>query len=174
MFMTQEAINNAKVLYELTLERETKDAFKVLYDSIPKLKEFFDSPIIPLEKKHNLIDKIAEVGAYPDAFKNFLKRLCDNGQTYELEDIFQAFDEYWDEKHAILQAKIICANQPEEEKLAQVMEFLQQRYPNKEIKTKICVDETLLGGLCVRIGREEYDWSYEGRLKQLERKLTGR
>ena len=73
-----------------------------------------------------------------------------------------------------MQAKIICANQPEEEKLAQVMEFLQQRYPNKEIKTKICVDETLLGGLCVRIGREEYDWSYEGRLKQLERKLTGR
>ena len=75
MFMTQEAINNAKVLYELTLERETMDAFKVLYDSIPKLKEIFDSPVIPLEKKHNLIDKIAEAGAYTASFKNFLKRL---------------------------------------------------------------------------------------------------
>lgn len=174
MFMTQEAINNAKVLYDLTLERETKDAFRVLYDSMPQLKTVLDDPVIPLEKKHNIIDKIAEVGAYPNSFKNFLKRLCDYGQTYELEEIFQAFDEYWDEKHNILQTKIICAKQPEDDKLVQVMEFLQKKYPDKEIKTEICIDENLLGGMCISVGWEEYDWSYEGRLKQLERKLTGR
>ena len=36
------------------------------------------------------------------------------------------------------------------------------------------VDETLLGGYIVRMKNEEYDRSYEGRLRQLERKLTGR
>lgn len=172
--MTQEAINNAKVLYELTLERETKDAFKMLYDSTPQLREVLDNPVIPLKNKHNLIDKIAEVGAYPVSFKNFLKRLCDYGQTNELKEIFQAFDEYWDKKHNILQAKIICAKQPEDDKLVQVKEFIQKKYPDKQIQTEISIDENLLGGMCICIGREEYDWSYEGRLKQLERKLTGR
>lgn len=172
--MTQEAINNAKVLYELSLQRETMEAFKVLYNSTPKLKEVLDNPVIPLKNKHHLIDKIAEVESYPDTFKNFLKRLCDYGQTYELEEIFQAFDKYWDEKHNILQAKIICAKQPEDDKLVQVMEFLQKKHPGKEIKTEICIDENLLGGMCISVGWEEYDWSYEGRLKQLERKLTGR
>lgn len=172
--MTQEAINNAKVLYELTQERETKDAFKLLFDSVPELREVLDSPVIPLDKKHRIIDKIAELGAYPVMFKNFLKHLCDNGQTNELEEIFQAFDEYWDKKHDILRAKIFCAKQPEETKLVQVMDFLKKKYPDKEIQTEICVDENLLGGMCISVGQEEYDWSYEGRLKQLERKLTGR
>ncbi|WP_455717888.1 ATP synthase F1 subunit delta [Anaerosporobacter sp.] len=172
--MTQEAINNAKVLYELIKDRETIDSFKVLLDSVSKLREILVNPVIQLEKKHRIIDKIAEACAYPVVFKNFLKRLCDYGQVDELEEIFQAFDEYWNEKHDILQAKIFCATQPEDTKLDQVMDFLKNKYPGKVIQTEVCIDENLLGGMCIRVGTEEYDWSYEGRLKQLERKLTGR
>lgn len=172
--MTQEAINNAKVLYELTIDRETIDAFKVLLDNVPKLREILDSPVIPLEKKHRIIDKIAEALAYPNMFKNFLKRLCDYGQTDELDEIFKAFDEYFDEKHDILRAKIFCAKQPQDSKLDEVMDFLKKKYPDKDIHTEVCIDEDLLGGMCISVGTQEYDWSYEGRLKQLERKLTGR
>ena len=36
------------------------------------------------------------------------------------------------------------------------------------------VDESLIGGYVVKVGYKEYDHSYEGRLRQLQRKLTGR
>ena len=47
-------------------------------------------------------------------------------------------------------------------------------YPDEKVVLSEETDASLLGGYVVRVGYEEYDHSYEGKLRRLERKLTGR
>lgn len=52
--------------------------------------------------------------------------------------------------------------------------ILDKNYPDSEITLTQSIDESLIGGYVVKVGYKEFDHSYEGRLRQLERKLTGR
>ena len=52
--------------------------------------------------------------------------------------------------------------------------LLQSKYPEYEISLTQRVDETLLGGYVIKTLNTEYDRSYEGKLRELERKLTRR
>lgn len=172
--MTQEAINNAIVLYELSIKRETVNEAKNLYDSEPALKEVLESPVVPLNKKHNIIDGIFTSDDFPKELCNFLKVMSDYGQIGELEEIFQAYYKYWDEKNNVLRAELFFPKAPEDKEIEQAKEFLAVKYPDKQTITEVKTDPDMIGGLLIRVNQEEYDWSYEGRLKQLERKLTGR
>ena len=68
--MTQTAINYAKVLYELGIDKtiieETEEAFK----KVPKLRTSLMSPIIPIQVKHSIIEKVfqKEIKKFPENF----------------------------------------------------------------------------------------------------------
>lgn len=172
--MTQAAINYAKVLYELSVDRGCVEAAKKLYDSAPALKEILESPIVPKNKKRKIIDDIFSSDDFPKEWRNFLKIISDYGQIDELEETFQAYYKYWDEKNNILRAELIFSKTPEEEQVEQAKEFLEGKYPDRQTIIRVKVVPENMGGLQIRVDQEEYDWSYEGRLKQLEKKLTGR
>lgn len=172
--MTQAAINNAIVLYEMSIKRESVDAARKIYECEPILKTVLESPVVPLKEKHKIIERIFKADEFSKEMRNFLLLMSDYGQLDELEDIFQAFYKYWDEKNNILRAEIIFSKTPGENELKQAREFMATKYPNKQIFTEVKIDPDILGGLIIRVNYKEYNWSYEGRLKQLERKLTGR
>ena len=71
-------------------------------------------------------------------------------------------------------SRIIFADQPDEATRHEAEQLLQEKYPDYKIEMTESVDESLLGGYLIRGFHEEFDRSYEGRLRQLERKLTGR
>ena len=55
----------------------------------------------------------------------------------------------------------------------EIREFLQEKYAGWQLIYEICIDPDILGGVIVRIGHEEYDWSYENRIRQLEQIIRG-
>ena len=70
---------------------------------------------------------------------------------------------------------IISADSSDEDENAkQAQDFLKSRYPDYTIELTKTVDADLLGGYVIRAHHKEYDRSFEGRFRQLERKLTGR
>ena len=71
-------------------------------------------------------------------------------------------------------ADLIYAETPSKEEEAEAKKILDKNYPDSEITLTQSVDESLIGGYVVKVGYKEYDHSYEGRLRQLQRKLTGR
>ncbi len=172
--MMQQAMNNAKVLYQLSLSREDVEKADQLYHMEPELRKVLTNPVIPYENKEKIIDHIFSLDDLPEKFKNFLKVICAHGQIDELDDIFKAYYDYWDEKHDILRAELFYADRPEEKEIERAEKFLMGKYPDKKIVVAEKTDSNLLGGLLIRIGHEEYDWSYNGLLNQLEKKLTGR
>ena len=158
----QQAINYAKALYELIPDKDAVDAVKEMFTGTPLLARVLEDPMVSLKKKHQIIEDLARKTELAGHLKNFLKYLCDHRDVHMLPAIAEEYDALWEEKHNILQATLLYARSPEE------------KYPDKEIHTTLCIQEELLGGLCIHVGHTEYDWSYEGRLKELERKLTVR
>lgn len=172
--MMQQAMNNAKVLYQLSVSKEDVETADRLYHTEPELKKVLASPIVPNEKKEKIIEQVFALENLPELLRNFLKVVCAHRQIDELDDIFKAYYEYWDEKHDILRAELSYAVKPEQTEIERAEKFLTKKYPGKQIIFAEKVDESLLGGMLIRIDNEEYDWSYDGLLNQLERKLTGR
>lgn len=172
--MTQRVINYTIALYELTSDREAVALLRTMMEETETLSQVLSDPMLSKKKKHRIIDRLCEQAALPAVLKNFVKYITDCGESALLKDIMKEYNSLWEKKHHILNARLVYAQYPEKAEIKRAEEFLQKQYPGMDIHTSISVQEDLLGGLCIRIGNTEYDWSYEGRLQQLERMLTER
>ncbi len=172
--MTQSAINHAKVLYQLSVERQDVENAQKLFFVTPRLQETLENPTISLAKKYDIIEKVFALENTPKKLKDFIKMMCRLGLIGQMHDIFEAFYLYHDNQNHILRAELISASKATEEEAEDARKLLQNKYPDENIYLTQKVDESLLGGYMIRTLHKEYDRSYEGRLRQLERKLTRR
>ena len=154
--MTQAAVNNAIVLYRLAVERRDVEEAQRVYFVTEKLAQTLANPLIPLTKKYDIIEKVYGFESEPKLITSFIKEMVKLGYAAEMNEIFEAYYRYWDEKNHIIRAELISAEAATEISLTQK------------------VDETLLGGYVIKTLNTEYDRSYEGKLRELERKLTRR
>ena len=110
----------------------------------------------------------------PELLENFMKMMCRIGEIGQITDIFNCYYEYWDKMNHILHAKVIYADDKAKEEKEAIQKQLESIYPDEKVVLSEETDASLLGGYVVRVGYEEHDHSYEGKLRRLERKLTGR
>ena len=170
--MTQKAVNNAKVLYRLNISRSDVEETHKIFTKAPFLLETLTNPVVSEEAKEVVLDKIARQSGMPELLENFMKMMCRIGEIGQITDIFNCYYEYWDKMNHILHAKVIYADDKAKEEAIQKQ--LESIYPDEKVVLSEETDASLLGGYVVRVGYEEYDHSYEGKLRRLERKLTGR
>ena len=156
--MTQKAVNNAKVLYRLNISRSDVEETHKIFTKAPFLLETLTNPVVSEEAKEVVLDKIAR----------------QSGEIGQITDIFNCYYEYWDKMNHILHAKVIYADDKAKEEKEAIQKQLESIYPDEKVVLSEETDASLLGGYVVRVGYEEYDHSYEGKLRRLERKLTGR
>lgn len=169
--MTQKAVNNAKVLYRLNISRSDVEEAHKIFTKAPFLLETLTNPVVSEEAKEVVLDKIARQSGMPELLENFMKMMCRIGEIGQITDIFNCYYEYWDKMNHILHAKVIYADDKAKEAIQKQLESI---YPDEKVVLSEETDASLLGGYVVRVGYEEYDHSYEGKLRRLERKLTGR
>ena len=61
---------------------------------------------------------------------------------------------------------------PSEEQKKQMGDFIKKKYGAGDIKWVMAEDKALIGGFILQVDGKEYDYSVQGRLNRLERKLT--
>ena len=172
--MTQKAVNNAKVLYRLNISRSDVEEAHKIFTKAPFLLETLTNPVVSEEAKEVVLDKIARQSGMPELLENFIKMMCQIGEIGQITDIFICYYEDWDKMNHILHAKVIYADDKAKEEKEAIQKQLESIYPDEKVVLSEETDASLLGGYVVRVGYEEYDHSYEGKLRRLERKLTGR
>ena len=170
----QAAVNNAIVLYRLAVERRDVEEAQRVYFVTEKLAQTLANPLIPLTKKYDIIEKVYGFESEPKLITSFIKEMVKLGYAAEMNEIFEAYYRYWDEKNHIIRAELISAEAATDEEANDAKALLQSKYPEYEISLTQKVDETLLGGYVIKTLNTEYDRSYEGKLRELERKLTRR
>ena len=168
--MTQKAVNNAKVLYRLNISRSDVEEAHKIFTKAPFLLETLTNPVV----SEVVLDKIARQSGMPELLENFMKMMCRIGEIGQITDIFNCYYEYWDKMNHILHAKVIYADDKAKEEKEAIQKQLESIYLDEKVVLSEETDASLLGGYVVRVGYEEYDHSYEGKLRRLERKLTGR
>ncbi len=67
---------------------------------------------------------------------------------------------------------ISYVTEPTKEQLEGIKNFLLRKYEREDMQIKMVEKPELISGFIIRAGNDEYDWSAEGRLKQLQEKLS--
>ena len=89
-----------------------------------------------------------------------------------LDQLMDAYEERRAERASRQKAILRYVTPPTAEQLGQIREFLRKKYENEELPLELVEDKSLLGGFCITVGSEEYDWSMKGRLTQMRNRLT--
>ncbi len=89
-----------------------------------------------------------------------------------LDQLMDAYEERRAERASRPKAILRYVTPPTAEQLGQIRDFLRKKYENEELPLELVEDKSLLGGFCITVGSEEYDWSMKGRLTQMRNRLT--
>lgn len=164
--MTSAALEYAKTLRELNIGEDVVAQTNDILQSAPQLKWDFESPAVALTAKHNVIERV-----FPRQIRDFLKVLCDNGDTFLWEDIARAYKEVYNKNQDKFVVTLSYVTPPTKEQLSRIKDFARQKCGREDMVFELQEDKGLGSGFVLRAGNVVYDWSTKGRVAQLEEKL---
>lgn len=165
--MSEKAVTYAEHLYELNIPKEAVQKTADILEAVPQLMEELGEPAVLLEKKHHIIEKV-----FPSAVRDYLKLLCDNGLMQLFPEIVRTYEDMDPKRKEEFHADLFYVTPPTEEQLDGIRAFLLHKYDRETVTIRQVEKPELINGFVIRAGNEEFDWSADGRLKQLKEKLA--
>lgn len=164
--MVQAVEKYAKMALEMGVTREAIEQSLDIFQSAPQLMETFSNPAVGLAGKHNVIDKV-----FPQPIRNFLKLLCDNDDIERFSEVCKAYKDLDPQGRNKIKVRLRYVTPPDEEQLEQIRRFAERKAGTQRIEFITEQDETLSGGFILTVGNQEFDWSTQGRIRQMAEKL---
>ena len=167
----------AEALFQLSEEENiTKEIYNELHDVVEVIKNnkeldnVLKSPLVAKNEKTQLIEALFNNKINND-LKNFLKILVEKGRISSLKSIELTFKELLNDKHNIIEVTVISAIALTEKQVKELEEKLSKKY-NKNVTLENEVDQSILGGVLVRLGNTQIDGSVKTRLNNIKDQLT--
>ena len=108
--------------------------------------------------------------ALPEAAKNFLKAVIDNGRISAMSEIASQFRALKNAKSGSSDATVFSAFALDAAVLADLLETLEKRF-GKKLNLTVELQSELIGGIRVVVGDEVLDTSVKARLEQMKAAL---
>jgi F-type H+-transporting ATPase subunit delta len=169
----------ATALFEAVQESETSDAAAVLQElqsihtalnEIPDFQQFFTSPVIGDREKKEFISRTVEGKISPEVY-HFMLILIDKSREIHFGDIVQTFQKLTEAAQNKVKAVVVTAVPMNEAMQEQMSESL-GAMTGKKVSVVNVVDESVLGGVKIRIEDRVIDNTISNRLNQLKEELT--
>ncbi len=135
-----------------------------------QLQQFADSPKTTIDQSFDLISGVAQT-ALPDAARNFLRMLIENGRLNVLPEIASQFRALKNVRGGSSDAVVYSAFPIEGAALADLATVLEKRFGRK-LNLSVALEPELIGGVRVVVGDEVLDTSVKARLEQMKIALT--
>jgi F-type H+-transporting ATPase subunit delta len=148
---------------------EALDELNQLLDSEPRIREFLESPLIDVEVKKTAMRHTLE-GRVPDLFLRFVMVVIDKRRAPFLGDIGGQYRDLVDRRRGRIRAEVVLAREPDEALRGEIRGSL-QRMLELEVLPHYSVDDSLVGGMVVRVGDQILDGSIRRRASELRRHL---
>ncbi|MBW2610586.1 MAG: ATP synthase F1 subunit delta [Deltaproteobacteria bacterium] len=126
--------------------------------------------IFSVEERKKVLDTVLDKSSFANLVQNFLRLLLDKNRIGGIQEISDYYSKLTDEISNITRADILTAKPLKEEardKLAKALAGLTA----KEVKIEVKEDESLIGGLVVRIGDLVLDGSVKAQIEGLKESL---
>lgn len=163
----------ALALYEIAQEQDKviefiddlREANRVI-KSNEEFKEILENPNISKRRKKEIIKEIFG-GKTFEAIVSLLCVLVDKGRILYLEEKIRQMEIIYLERHDILEATVTSVIPLTDQEFSKLHEKLEKKYGKKVILSKK-IDESILGGLFVRVGNEVIDGTVAGKYKEIK------
>jgi ATP synthase F1 delta subunit len=166
----------SEALFDVARERdaldEIRDQLGTVADAVAAdhdLQVFFFSPYFSSAEKRDGIRK-AISGANPELV-NFLELLVEKQRMPALFAIRKRFDELWDAANERLEVTLTSAIELDPEVVRSVGAEI-ERKTGKTIELSNEVDDSIIGGLVLKVGNRVLDASIHNRLERLRREVA--
>ncbi|MGJ5814905.1 ATP synthase F1 subunit delta [Paludibaculum fermentans] len=147
------------------------EQFDVVLKSSHDLHTVLLSPAVPHAQKQKVLGRIAELLGLHGFVRNFLFVVTRHRRLNLLAEIRERYQALLDEAMGLVRARVSTAVPlTPEQKVA--LEAALAQVTGKQMRCAYELDDTLVGGLAVRVGSTMYDGSVRGQLDSLRRRLT--
>lgn len=155
------------------LEKAKEDMLLIqnTFKSSPDLRLFLHSPIIKKDKKRAAIEAIFG-DKLQDVTNNLLTIISDKDREMLIEDITKHFIELYNVHHGNINVGVLSAYKLDERQVNALVKKLEE-VSGKNVLLDTTIDESLIGGLKVRIDDTVIDGSVKYKLSQLKDRFTG-
>ena len=135
-----------------------------------QLQQFADSPKATTDQIVDLISAVAKT-ALPDAAKNFLRTVVENGRLSALPEMAAQFRALKNAQSGSSDAVVHSAFPIDGAALADLATTLEKQFKRK-LNLSVVMEPELIGGIRVVVGDEVLDTSVKARLEQMKVALT--
>lgn len=149
-------------------EKELEAVIKAI-DASPELEAVLDNQLMEAHIKKDVVHQVF-TGQVSDTTVDFLKVVLDKHREMYLKDIYNYFVAAANESRNLRDAEVVSARELTEADLAEVKAKL-EKMTGKTIRLTSKVDQSIIGGLVVRIGDKIIDGSVTKRLELLKETL---
>lgn len=103
--------------------------------------------------------------------KKFTEMLIKNHHLKMAKKIIEKFNGIYNRKNGIIEAEVATARELESSQVHKVESFIKEKYKAKEVVIKNKIDESIKGGIIIKIGDEIIDASLKNSLTNLSKLL---
>ena len=135
-----------------------------------QLQQYAGNPSVTSAQTFDVMTGVAKT-ALPEAAKNFLKVVIDNGRISVMPEIASQFRALKNAKSGSSDATVFSAFALGEATLADLLVTLEKRF-EKKLNLKVELQPELIGGIRVVVGDEVLDTSVKARLEQMKAALV--
>lgn len=164
-------------LFDIALEKNAVDEFAAEVTAVaqafsenPDLMKLLEHPKIVKEEKIKFIEDVFK-GRISDEMTGFLVLIVDKGRQRELAGIFEYFADRVREYKNIGVAYVSTPVEMSDAQKEQVFEKLLATTKYTDFEMHYTVDESLIGGMVIRIGDRVVDSSIKTKLEDIARSL---
>jgi len=153
------------------IDRVESDLGLVSYvlDSSPALADAIESPVIPPEKKHDIIRDIFG-GNVHEITLSYLLLLVDKRREEAIRQTEEEYIKFANKARGIVDAEVTTAVHLDESEETRIQAKL-NAMTGKQVRLIKTVDPNIIGGVLVRIGDTVIDGSIKGQLAALREQL---
>lgn len=166
----------ATALIELAKERDEVDSIlkdvEFIHNTLEGSRDlvlFLKSPVINFDDKTQALEKIF-FDKLEELTKQFVTLLSRKDRINLLDQIAKAFIEKYKEYAGIITVDVYVAHELDDQQQELLHQNLEQK-TQKKVDMNISVDESLKGGMAIRIEDTVIDGTVKHKLKELEKSL---
>lgn len=138
------------------------------FSTEPQLKQFFAHPTIPYENKISMVHTLCEMVEGSKEVLNLLKLLVDRTKIGYVKNVVEFFQESVDKRLNQVRVQVVSASPLSGDNTEKLKSSL-NAILKKEVILETSEDESLIGGVVLRIGSLVADGSVKNRLANMKR-----
>ncbi|MBU0519943.1 ATP synthase F1 subunit delta [bacterium] len=163
-------------LFDLAVESDTieaiggeLDVLRQLFEQVPVMAEYLDSPNVKRKEKIDLLKKAYEK-SWSAYFSSYLQLVLRKGRQGILPHSQKAFTRYWDEYRSKLDVIVTSAVNLTDAQKESISKKLAIR-TGKNVTLECKTDPAVMGGIKFQIGHQLLDATVSGKLAALKESL---